>query len=94
MLARTAWYSRYNALLAMFSACATLVEGAFPHNRLAIKCTKTMVTSSVKPLAGGANTALVLHLAQGSVDPAFVADVGAKEKNQDSLLGLVLLATR
>jgi hypothetical protein len=36
----------------------------------------------------------VLHLSNGSQDPAFRADVAAKESNQDRALGLVLMFIR
>lgn len=36
----------------------------------------------------------VLHLSNGSQDPAFRADVAAKESNQDRALGLVLMLIR
>lgn len=81
-------------MLSVAAACFTLLEGAFPVHRLGIKCAATTLASSVSPLAGGARSALILHLANDSVDTAFVADVGAKETNQDRVLGLVLVALR
>eukprot|EP01043_Picozoa_sp_COSAG02_P029246 COSAG02_NODE_1811_length_10794_cov_9.516784_11_plen_162_part_00 len=36
----------------------------------------------------------VLHLSNGSQDPAFRADVAAKESNQDRALGLILMVIR
>ena len=84
----------YTAGVSLFSAACTLVAGALPARRLHLRLADTTVSACVSPLAGGANSALVLHLAKGSVDAAFVADVGAKERNQDQVLGLVLLASR
>ena len=54
----------------------------------------TPKASLFQPFAGGADQALVLHLSNGSQDPAFRADVAAKESNQDRALGLVLMAVR
>ena len=36
----------------------------------------------------------MLHLANYSVKPAFLADVAQKEKNQDRILGLTLMVCR
>ena len=66
----------------------------YPEWRLAILVAGTCVTATAGPLGGGASTQLVMHLANNSVDPAFRADVGAKESNQDRVLGLVLVVTR
>ena len=40
------------------------------------------------------STGRVLHLSNGSQDPAFRADVAAKESNQDRALGLLLMVIR
>lgn len=71
-----------------------VLAGSMPHHRLVIRCVQVTVDAVLNPLKGGANSALVLHLAKGSVDAAFVAEVGAKEHNQDRLLGLLLLLCR
>ena len=83
-----------NCALSTLGACLAVLQAMYPSQRLAILICGTCITATVGPLGGGASTQLVMHLANNSVDPAFRADVGAKESNQDRLLGLVLVATR
>jgi hypothetical protein len=66
----------------------------YPAHRIHTRLIQTAVAGAVNPFAGGADQALVLHLSNGSQDPAFRADVAAKEGNQDRALGLLLMAVR
>jgi len=52
------------------------------------------VSNLVAPRGTGASEAVVMHLSKNSLKPAFVADVAAKESNQDRLLGLLLMPAR
>ena len=84
----------YSALLSYFNTTCTLFQGMAPQYRIHSRMLQTMVGGFVNPWAGGANQALVLHLSNSSQDPAFRADVAAKESNQDRALGLLLMGIR
>ena len=84
----------YKTLLSYFDTTCTLLQGMYPRHRIHARLVQTGVANLVNPFAGGADQALVLHLSNGSQDPAFRADVAAKESNQDRALGLLLMAIR
>ena len=84
----------YKTWLSYFDTTCTLMQGMFPQQRIYARCAQVGVANLINPFAGGADQALVLHLSNGSQDPAFRADVAAKESNQDRALGLVLMAVR
>lgn len=83
-----------DTVLSFVSACLTMVSGMVPSRRLMLLSLGTVLKSIAGPLGGGARTMLVLHLANYSVKPAFLADVAQKEKNQDRILGLTLMVCR
>jgi hypothetical protein len=83
-----------DTVLSFISACLDMVSGMAPRRRLVLRCCGVTLRSIAGPLGGGARSSLVLHLANYSINPSFLADVASKERNQDRILGLALMTVR
>lgn len=76
------------------TATLTLLEATFPLHRPLIRCVAAAVAAVATTAGSGASTAVIMHLSNGSTDPATRADVAGKELNQDRALQLVTMGVR